>query len=84
MVPQFQKDGVSLYHGDALAVLSSLDDNSVDAILTDPPYSSGGSVGVACVRTGHGFIGVELSPEYYAISRQQLEKAQAESVNRAG
>lgn len=42
MVPQFQKDGVSLYHGDALAVLSALSDNSVDAILTDPPYSSGG------------------------------------------
>lgn len=42
MLPQFQKDGVSLYHGDALAVLSALSDNSVDAILTDPPYSSGG------------------------------------------
>ena len=42
MVPQFQKDGVSLYRGDALAVLSVLSDNSVDAILTDPPYSSGG------------------------------------------
>lgn len=42
MVPLFQKDGVSLYRGDALAVLSALSDNSVDAILTDPPYSSGG------------------------------------------
>lgn len=41
MVPQFQKDGVSLYRGDALAVLSVLSDNSVDAILTDPPYSKG-------------------------------------------
>ena len=42
MFPQFQKGGVTLYHGDALAVLSALNDNSVDAILTDPPYSSGG------------------------------------------
>ena len=42
MVPQFQKAGVSLYYGDALAVLSALDDNFVDAVLTDPPYSSGG------------------------------------------
>ena len=29
-------------HGDALAVLATLPDASVDAVITDPPYSSGG------------------------------------------
>jgi site-specific DNA-methyltransferase (adenine-specific) len=31
-----------LHHGDALAVLRSMPDASVDAVITDPPYSSGG------------------------------------------
>lgn len=29
-------------HGDALEVLRGMDDDSVDAVVTDPPYSSGG------------------------------------------
>lgn len=32
----------AIYQGDALAVLQSLPDSSVDALVTDPPYSSGG------------------------------------------
>ena len=35
-------DHVTLYQGDALGVLAGLDAGSVDAVLTDPPYSSGG------------------------------------------
>ena len=31
-----------LHQGEALAVLRSIPDASIDAILTDPPYSSGG------------------------------------------
>ena len=31
-----------LHQGDALAVLRSMPDASVDAVITDPPYSSGG------------------------------------------
>jgi len=31
-----------LHQGDCLAVLPTLVDNSVDAVVTDPPYSSGG------------------------------------------
>lgn len=34
----------SVHHGDALAWLQSLDTASVDAVITDPPYSSGGMV----------------------------------------
>ena len=35
-------DNGILYRGDALSVLRELPDASVDAVLTDPPYSSGG------------------------------------------
>ncbi len=42
MKPTWSKDGVYLYLGDALAVLPELTE-PVDAVITDPPYSSGGA-----------------------------------------
>lgn len=42
MNPYFERDGVTLFNGEALAVLQSLPTDSVDAVITDPPYSSGG------------------------------------------
>lgn len=42
MRPYCKADGVTLYHGDALAILRELPSGSVDAVITDPPYSSGG------------------------------------------
>jgi len=39
--PYYQRDGVTLYHGDCLDVLPRLD-LSYQMILTDPPYCSGG------------------------------------------
>jgi site-specific DNA-methyltransferase (adenine-specific) len=41
--PYYSADRITLYHGDALAVLLEMPDASVDAIITDPPYSSGGT-----------------------------------------
>lgn len=35
-------DYATVYQGDALKVLRELPDDSVDAVVTDPPYSSGG------------------------------------------
>lgn len=102
---------IRLFQGDALAVLRGLPAASVDAVVTDPPYSSGGqsatahkvhltgkpvplmrdllevakpggvvldpfmgggSTGLACLETGRGFIGIELSPEYYEIASARL------------
>lgn len=36
------------------------------------PFMGGGSVGEACIRTGRGYVGMELSREYYNISRTRL------------
>lgn len=41
-----------------------------DAVLD--PFAGGGSVGEACIRTGRGYIGVELSREYFDISCDRL------------
>lgn len=40
--PMYVSDHATLYCGDALAILPSLPNGSVDAVITDPPYSSGG------------------------------------------
>lgn len=40
--PYYQDDATSLFCGDSLDVLQHLPTASVDAVVTDPPYSSGG------------------------------------------
>lgn len=37
--PYYQDEHVTLWHGDCREVLASLDDKSVDAVITDPPYA---------------------------------------------
>ena len=37
MTPYFQQDGITLYHGDCREVLQALPDESVHAVVTDPP-----------------------------------------------
>lgn len=43
MTPLHISDRCTIYNGDALAVLSQLPQSSVDAVITDPPYCSGGT-----------------------------------------
>ena len=38
MQPYYEKNGITLYHGDLCDVLPTLPDSSVDFIVTDPPY----------------------------------------------
>lgn len=40
MKPYYQDDTVTLYHGDALAVLADMGDQSIDAVITDPPFDA--------------------------------------------
>lgn len=42
MTPYYQDDFVTLYHGDALEWMATFDVASVGAVVTDPPYCSGG------------------------------------------
>lgn len=41
MKPYYQRDGVTLYHGDCLDCLNEV--SGLGAVITDPPYSSGGA-----------------------------------------
>ena len=37
------------------------------------PYMGVGSTGIACIRTGRAFIGIEIDAEYFDIARERLE-----------
>jgi len=41
MTPYYEHAGITIYHGDCLAVLSSFAPDSYGIVFTDPPYSSG-------------------------------------------
>lgn len=44
LTPHYQDPFATIYHGEALAVIAELESASVDGLVTDPPYSSGGMV----------------------------------------
>ena len=49
-----------------------LGDVSADQGPILDPFCGSGSTGVACIRTGHSFIGIEREPDYLAIADARL------------
>jgi site-specific DNA-methyltransferase (adenine-specific) len=43
------------------------------------PYMGSGTTGVACVRMGKAFVGVEREPEYFAVACDRIRRAVSES-----
>lgn len=52
-VPYYEDETVTLYCGDAIEVMDAMPDRSVDAVLTDPPYSSGGRLETSRAKQKH-------------------------------
>jgi DNA modification methylase len=42
----------------------------VDGTVADP-YMGSGTTGVACIRTGRRFIGIEIEPSYFEIAKRR-------------
>lgn len=40
------------------------------------PFIGSGTTGVACVKMGRKFIGIEIDPGYFEIARKRIEAAQ--------
>ncbi len=40
------------------------------------PFMGSGTTGVACVKTGRRFIGIEIDPNYFAIAKKRIQEAQ--------
>lgn len=51
--PYYRDDAVTLYHGDCREILSELNDQSVDCVITDPPYTER-THGMAKTNKGRG------------------------------
>lgn len=56
------------------------------SLFTDPgdivldPFAGSGTTGVACIRLGRRFIGIERDPKYAAVARERLE-AEAQGLS---
>jgi site-specific DNA-methyltransferase (adenine-specific) len=44
------------------------------------PFSGSGTTGLVAVANRSNYIGIELNPEYAAMSRRRLEEATAQAV----
>ena len=76
MIPYYEdaRAGIALYHADARDVLASLRQASVDAVITDPPYSSGGMLRgdrQAAVSSKYVTSGARALPEFDGDTRDQ-------------
>jgi site-specific DNA-methyltransferase (adenine-specific) len=50
--------------------------NPGDTVLD--PFMGSGTTGVACVKLGRNFIGMEISPDYFKIAEKRIAEAQAQ------
>ena len=44
LAPYYEDSHITLYHGDCVEIMGAMDGVSVDAVITDPPYCSGGAL----------------------------------------
>lgn len=51
-----------------------LDSTPKGGIVLDP-FMGSGTTGVACIRTGRRFVGIEIDPKYYHLAKQNLSQA---------
>jgi site-specific DNA-methyltransferase (adenine-specific) len=78
--PYYQDNYVTIYHGDCREILPTLPDNSVDLVLTDPPYGLGidGSnesiQGGVQIRKRYEFMGWDKAIPDAALIRMVLAK----------
>lgn len=55
--PHFENDAVQLFAGDCLEVLREMPDESVDAVITDPPYGLGNTTSAQVAETLGRWLG---------------------------
>jgi site-specific DNA-methyltransferase (adenine-specific) len=48
------------------------------------PYMGAGTTGVACIRTGRNFVGIEIEPRYFDIAVRRIEAEMARQPLLAG
>ena len=73
MKPYYDEDGITIYHGDCFDILHDLD--GIGAVITDPPYSSGGAFrGDRAQQTSRKYVNsgtAAYRPEFAGDNRDQ-------------
>ena len=84
--PFFQSESVTLYRGDCMDVLAGLESDAYDAVVTDPPYSSGGrnqatarntvakAADVQCRENDEWFLGDNMGVDTYIRWMRQIAR----------
>lgn len=52
----------------------------VGGLILDP-FMGSGTTGIACVKTGRDFIGIELNPDYFNEAESRIAKAQEQAAS---
>ncbi len=55
-----------------------INESSNEGDIVFDPFMGSGPTGIACVKTGRKFIGMELDENYFEIAQKRIEKAQKE------
>jgi site-specific DNA-methyltransferase (adenine-specific) len=73
MKPYYDEDGITIYHGDCFDILGDL--SGIGAVITDPPYSSGGAFrGDRAMQTSTKYVNANTfayRPEFAGDNRDQ-------------
>ena len=73
MKPYYEHAGITIYHGDSFDLLHGL--TGIDAVVTDPPYSSGGAFrGDRAMQTSTKYVNSDTAayrPEFAGDNRDQ-------------
>jgi len=66
MPPYYEKSGIAIYHGDAIAALAGLDSESINCCVTSPPYWGLRDYGE------DGQLGLESTPAEYVAKMVEV------------
>lgn len=70
---------IDLFNADCFERLKDIPDNSIDCIITDPPYGNT-NCSWDCINAGRSFLGYELDEGYYNIALQRIERAKIDKA----
>jgi len=74
IVPQHSKEHIAAKPVELMCELIERFTQPGDTILD--PFMGSGTTGVACVKTGRNFIGIEIDKGYFDIAQKRIEEAQ--------
>ena len=77
ITPERNKNHPAVFPIELPSRLIKLFTHANDALVFDP-FMGSGTTGVACMKLGRNFIGIEIDPKYFEIAKKRIEEAQSQ------